>query len=198
MCKWFKIISRKCYFKIIDKTLQIKWSNKTNRNYYDISKSIECYQIYNRGCELKMSKEELFKILYGKEKWEVYKNFKSIENEIMESNKYYEYIDDFFKMLDNENSHIKLRGFKLICKLAKYDEQDKIKSNIDLLLSVLDDDRPSIVRQCLSDINLLLLYIPQLSSKVERKLKNLNVSKYKDTMKPLIEKDIKAIIEKLL
>lgn len=144
-----------------------------------------------------MNKEELFEILYGKEKWEVYRKFQEIEKEIMKSNKYYEYIDDFFIMLSNENSHIRLRSFKLICRLAQYDKQNKIETNIDLLLSVLDDDKPTIVRQCLNDINLLLHFMPQLSNKVKHKVRYLDLLKYKDTMRPLLEKDIDNIIEKL-
>lgn len=100
-------------------------------------------------------------------------------------------------MLLDERSYIKMRGFKIICKLSKWDKENKINKIIDSLLQVLDDKKPTIVRQCLSSINNLLLYKKNLSEKVENKLKNMDLSKYKDSMKPLIQKDINYIINKL-
>ncbi len=90
-----------------------------------------------------------------------------------------------------------MRGFRIICKLSKWDNDNKINNNIDILLQVLDDEKPTIVRQCLSSLNNLLLYKIDLSEKVENKLKKLDLSKYKDTMKPLIKKDIDFILKQL-
>ena len=90
-----------------------------------------------------------------------------------------------------------MRGFRIICKLSKWDNDNKINNIIDILLQVLDDEKPTIVRQCLSSLNNLLLYKIDLSEKVENKLKKLDLSKYKDTMKPLIKKDIDFILKQL-
>lgn len=90
-----------------------------------------------------------------------------------------------------------MRGFRIICKLSKWDNDNKINNIIDILLQVLDDEKPTIVRQCLSSLNNLLLYKIDLSEKVEDKLKKLDLSKYKDTMKPLIKKDIDFILKQL-
>lgn len=100
-------------------------------------------------------------------------------------------------MLLDEKSYIKMRGFRIICKLSKWDNDNKINNIIDILLQVLDDEKPTIVRQCLSSLNNLLLYKIDLSEKVENKLKKLDLSKYKDTMKPLIKKDIDFILKQL-
>ena len=80
-----------------------------------------------------------------------------------------------------------LNGIKII----------KINNIIDSLLQVLDDEKPTIVRLCLSSLNNLLLYKIDLSGKVESKLKNMDLSKYKDSMKPLIQKDIDCILNQL-
>ena len=90
-----------------------------------------------------------------------------------------------------------MRGFRIICKLSKWDNDNKINNIIDILLQVLDDEKPTIVRQCLSSLNNLLLYKIDLSEKVENKLKKLDLSKYKDSMKPLIQKDIDCILNQL-
>lgn len=109
----------------------------------------------------------------------------------------YEYFDDIKKMLLDEKSHIKMRGFRIICKLSKWDKDNKINNIIDSLLQVLDDEKPTIVRQCLSSLNNLFFYKIDLSEKVENKLKNIELSKYKDSMKPLIQKDINNILNQL-
>ena len=51
-----------------------------------------------------------------------------------------------------------MRGFRIICKLSKWDKDNNINNIIDSLLQVLDDEKPTIVRQCLSSLNNLLLY----------------------------------------
>ena len=144
-----------------------------------------------------MSKEEIFNIFYGKETWDIWRKFQEIESSIDESKLLYEFFDDIKKMLLDEKSYIKMRGFRIICKLSKWDNDNKINNNIDILLQVLDDEKTTIVRQCLSSLNNLLLYKIDLSEKVENKLKKLDLSKYKDTMKPLIKKDIDFILKQL-
>lgn len=141
-----------------------------------------------------MCKEEIFNVFYGKEKWDVWRKFQDIENSIDESKVLYEYFDDIKNMLSDEKSYIKMRGFRIICKLSKWDRDDKINEIIDALLQVLDDEKPTIIRQCLASLNSLYIYKPDLANKVSNKLRELDLSKYKDSMRPLIEKDIKSIL----
>ena len=144
-----------------------------------------------------MNKEEILNILYGKETWDIWRNFQEIECSIDKSEMLYEYFDDIKKMLLDEKSHIRMRGFRIICKLSKWDRDNKTNNAIESLLNVLDDEKPTIVRQCLALLNSLLLYKPDLSNKIESKLKNMDLSKYKDSMKTLIQKDIDCILNPL-
>ena len=144
-----------------------------------------------------MNKEEIFNILYGKETWDIWRGFQEIESSIDKSEMLYEYFDDIKKMLLDEKSHIRMRGFRIICKLSKWDRDNKTNNAIESLLNVLDDEKPTIVRQCLASLNSLLLYKPDLSNKIESKLKNMDLSKYKDSMKTLIQKDIDCILNQL-
>lgn len=41
------------------------------------------------------------------------------------------------------------------------------------------------------------MYKIELSEKIERKLKNLDITKYKESMRGLIKKDIDSILESL-
>lgn len=144
-----------------------------------------------------MTKEELLTIICGKEKIEVWKQFQDIENSIEDSDDLYQYFDDFISLLDSSKSYIRMRSFRIICKLGKWDQAKKIEENINKILKVLDDDKPTIVRMCLSSLNNLLLYKIDLNEEISRKLSSINISKYKESMAPLIKKDIEEILEHL-
>lgn len=100
-------------------------------------------------------------------------------------------------MLNNDKTFIRVRGFRLICSLAKWDTDNKINKNIDKILNELDDEKGTSVRQCLQKINLILMYKPELEEKIENKIRTIDLSKYKDSMQSLIKKDIDYIIEHL-
>ena len=130
-------------------------------------------------------------------KWDIWNKFQEIENSIDDSDLLYRYFDEIKNMLYNEKSYIKMRGCRIICKLSKWDKDNKINNIIDDLLQVLDDEKPTIVRLCLSSLNNLLLHKIDLSNKIENKLKNIDLSKYKDSMRPLIKKDIDYLLERI-
>ena len=44
-----------------------------------------------------MNKEEIFNIFYGKQTWDIWRNFEEIESSIDESEMLYEYFDDIKK-----------------------------------------------------------------------------------------------------
>lgn len=144
-----------------------------------------------------MQKNELFEIICGKEKWDVYQRFQQIEMLTKETNELYQYFDDFEKLLNNEKDYIKMRSFVIICALSKWDTYNKINNIIDKLLAVLDSDTPTLVRICLKKLDYLLIYKQELSKNIEFKLKQMNYFKYKETMQPLIEKDINILLEKI-
>ena len=78
-------------------------------------------------------------------------NIIAIELETTWSNEIYNYFDELLGMLKNEKSFVRVRAFRLICALAKWDIENKIEDNIDLILNELDDDTSTSVRQCLDN-----------------------------------------------
>ena len=85
----------------------------------------------------------------------------------------------------------------MICSLAKWDKENKIEGNIDYILKELDESTSTSVRQCLNKLNLILIYKSQLSYIVEKKLKTLELSKYKESIQSLIKRDIASILENI-
>ena len=141
--------------------------------------------------------KEKIKMLYKKDDKVAYENLLELENEVTESNELYNYFDDLVSMLKNNNTFVRVRAFRLICTLAKWDYDNKINNNIDLILSELDDETSTSVRQCLNKLNLILLYKPELSEKVVIKLEQLDLSKYKESMQSLIKRDIDLILKNI-
>ena len=141
--------------------------------------------------------KEKIKMLYDKDDKAAYKVLLELETEVTESNELYNYFNDLLNMLTNEKSFVRVRTFRLICALAKWDNENKIENNFDLILKELDDNTSTSVRQCLGKLNLILIYKPNLSGKVENKLKQLDLTKYKESMQSLIKKDIDSILKNI-
>lgn len=140
---------------------------------------------------------ELIDDLYSTDNNKAYKALLEIETITTESSELYDYFDELLIMLDSEKTFIRVRGFRLICSLAKHDKENKINNNIDNILKELDDDKGTSVRDCLRKLNLILMYKPELNDIVEEKLRNIDLSKHKENMQPLIRKDIESIIKNI-
>lgn len=128
--------------------------------------------------------------LYNEDNSSAYKTLLELETISAESNELYNYFNEFLEMLNNEKTFIRVRGFRLICSLAKWDNKNKINKNIDTILKELEDKNETSVRQCLEKLNLILIYKIELTDIIENKIRNLDLSKYKESMQSLIKKDI--------
>ena len=135
--------------------------------------------------------------LYNEDNNSAYKTLLELETITTESNDLYNYFDEFLKMLNNDKTFIRVRGFRLICCLAKWDNENKINNNIDVILKELEDEKGTSVRQCLEKLKLILMYKVDLTDIIENKVRNLDLSKYKESMQSLIKKDIDYILEHL-
>ena len=141
--------------------------------------------------------KEKIKNLYNEDNNIAYKTLLELEIITTESNELYNYFNEFLKMLNNEKTFIRVRGFRLICSLAKWDNENKINKNIDIILKELEDEKGTSVRQCLEKLNLILMHKIELTDIIENKVRNLELSKYKESMQFLIKKDIDYILKHL-
>ena len=119
---------------------------------------------------------------------------KEIVAESKISKKYYKYLDDFASLLNDEKSYIRTRAFILCCSQARWDNGKLIKV-LPLMLKLFNDPKPTVVRQCLEAIKEVVVYCPKLRPTILKSLKNIDLSIYKDSMRPLIEKDIDSLIK---
>ena len=93
--------------------------------------------------------KEKLENLYNADNNSAYKTLLELETITTESNVLYNYFNNLLEMLNSEKTFIRVRSFRLICSLAKWDNENKINKNIDMILKELDDDKGTSVRQCL-------------------------------------------------
>ena len=138
---------------------------------------------------------DIIETLQEKDNASAYKFFLELELRSAESDAFYSCFEDFLGLLHHSKSFVRVRGFRLCCAQAPWDCKDKIGSNLAELLTELDDDKPTAVRQCLASLHALLRCKPELSLRIEQKINSLDSAKYKDSMRPLLEQDIQKLRE---
>ena len=111
------------------------------------------------------------------------------------SDEYYSAFDGFAELLDNKKSYVRTRGFLLCCAQARWDEKGKLQKVLPNMLRLLHDDKPTVVRQCLSALHEVALYRPELCGVIKKELETIDLLKYKESMVPLIQKDIEELLK---
>ena len=120
-----------------------------------------------------------------------------ITAESQETDEWYEYFDDFATLLNHPKSLVRNRVLYILAANVQWDDKKRFDSIISDFLSHISDEKPITARQCIKTLAQIgqtkREYIPMILSA----LRNADLCKYKDTMRPLIEKDI-AETERIL
>lgn len=143
------------------------------------------------------SDAELIDALNSKNEQESYALLKLVFAENAKSDRYYSCFEDFLRMIGGKTSFTRMRGFGLCASLAKWDRENKIDGHLDEMLIVLEDEKPSTVRVALGWISDLLTYKPYLAAAIQKNLGRIDCGKYKDTMAPLIKKDVEKLLKQI-
>ena len=110
--------------------------------------------------------------------------------ESQETDEWYEYFDDFASLLDHPKSLVRNRALYILAANAQWDEENRFDSIISDFLAHVTDEKPITARQCIKSLAQIGLAKPQYTSMILSYLHNADLPKYKDSMRPLIEKDI--------
>ncbi len=135
--------------------------------------------------------EELLEFLTSRNNSQAYQALKALEEMSAESNCLYPHMDKFIAMASSGNSYVRTRGLALIAHNAKWDVDDKIDGIIDGYLEHITDEKPICARQCIKLLPLLAEAKPALASKIVSALRDADVARYPDSMRPLVQKDIR-------
>lgn len=120
-----------------------------------------------------------------------------IISESQETDEWYEYFDGFASLLDHPKSLVRNRVLNILAANAQWDEENRFDSIISDFLKHITDEKPITARQCIKALAQVGLAKPQYIERILSSFQSADLSKYKDSMRPLIEKDI-AETEKIL
>lgn len=120
-----------------------------------------------------------------------------IISESQETDEWYEYFDDFASLLDYPKSLVRNRVLYILAANAQWDVENRFDNIISDYLTHITDDKPITARQCVKALAQVGLAKPQYIPRIQSALQSADLSKYKDTMRPLIEKDIVETLEEL-
>ena len=142
-----------------------------------------------------MNKKEIIKKLIDKDDKQAYEYAKKIGIESAKTDKYLDMIPDFAEMLQDKNSFIRTRFFILICNQARWANDGQIKDVYKQMEPLLNDSKPTVVRQCLNALREVVLFRPEMRNDIRKTIAKIDLNTYKDSMVSLIKKDIDKLIK---
>ena len=117
--------------------------------------------------------------------------------ESRETDAWYEYFDAFSSLLDHPKSLVRNRALTILAANAQWDDENRFDFIIENYLSHITDEKPITARQCIKALAQIGQAKPQYVPMILASLRSADLSKYKDSMRPLIEKDIQSTMEAL-
>lgn len=120
-----------------------------------------------------------------------------IISESQETDEWYNSFDDFASLLDHPKSLVRNRVLHILAANAQWDEKNRFDGIISDFLTHITDEKPITARQCIKALAQVGLAKPQYIARIISCFQSANLSKYKDSMRPLIEKDMEET-EKIL
>lgn len=118
-----------------------------------------------------------------------------IISESKETDEWYKYFDEFAALLEHPKSLVRNRALYILAANAQWDEENRFDLVIDDYLTHITDEKPITARQCIKALVQVGLAKTQYIPRILVSLSNTDLSKYKDSMRPLIEKDIAETIK---
>ena len=141
---------------------------------------------------------DMMALLKSKNNTEAYQLLLLLERESARGDGLYGSLDDFLTLLQDKSSLVRTRGFRLICAQARWDREGWIGEHLEDILSMLNDGKATAVRQCLAALQQVVRFLPELGPRIQEKLDGMDLTKQRESMGPLLQKDIaelQALIE---
>ena len=110
--------------------------------------------------------------------------------ESCETDEWYEYLDDFASLIDHAKSLVRNRAIHIVAANARWDEENCFDLILPDLLRHVTDEKPVTARQCIKALAQVGAAKPEYIPKILSCFHKADLSKYKDSMRPLIQKDM--------
>lgn len=120
-----------------------------------------------------------------------------IISESRETDEWYELFEEFTSLLNHPKSLVRNRALTILAANAQWDDENRFDAVIENYLSHITDEKPITARQCVKALAQIGQAKPQYVPMILAALRSADLSKYKGSMRPLIEKDIQNTMETL-
>ncbi|MGI6597275.1 MAG: hypothetical protein ACOX2T_05645 [bacterium] len=106
----------------------------------------------------------------------------------------YPFWDTFREKLKSDNSYQRSIGLMLVAENTKWDAQNRMEETIDEYLTLLNDEKPITIRQCIQVLGKVVPFKPGLNKKIVGKLISFDLMAVKETMRKSILLDILNVL----
>ena len=113
-----------------------------------------------------------------------------IISESHDSDKWYEYFDVFSSLLNHPKSLVRNRVLNILASNAQWDDANRFDMILDDYLAHVTDEKPITARQCIKALEQVGKAKPQYIPRIIACFRSADLSKYKESMRPLIRKDM--------
>lgn len=113
-----------------------------------------------------------------------------IISESRETDVWYHELDSFAVLLSHKKSLVRNRAIHILAANVRWDTENRFDPILPEFLAHLTDEKPITARQCIKALAQIGREKPRYIPLILESLLSADLSKYKDTMRPLIEKDI--------
>lgn len=110
--------------------------------------------------------------------------------ESQDTDEWYEYFDEFASLLNHPKSLVRNRVLYILAANAQWDDENRFDALLSDYLTHVTDEKPITARQCIKALAQVGKAKPQYIPRILSCLREADLTKYKDSMRPLIEKDI--------
>ena len=144
-----------------------------------------------------MMKQDVIALLTARDDKAACAFAEKLVSESRETDAWYEYFDAFASLLAHPKSYVRNRALTVLAANARWDGEDRFAGIWSEYLSHITDEKPITARQCIKALAEVGEYKPQMIPAITEALQGADLSGYRDSMRPLIEKDIRETVEKL-
>ncbi|MBN2050384.1 MAG: hypothetical protein JW760_08085 [Spirochaetales bacterium] len=109
----------------------------------------------------------------------------------------YPFWDRYTELLESENSYHRTIGLHLMADNARWDRDRKFEGDVDRYLSLLHDEKPITIRQCIQALEKIVPYKPALHGTLSVALMGLDLESIRETMQKLVLFDILGVLAEI-
>ena len=129
-----------------------------------------------------MELDLLLPMLTAKDTKQGYGAFLELERLSEESDDLYAYTEQFADMVSDRAWAVRCRGFRLFCKQARWDDDGVLDRCLDRALVILEDEKPTAVRQALAALLDVVPYKQELWPVIRQRVEAMDTTRYTDCM----------------